>query len=144
MSNFQADYANVQIDEKVPCVVVEWKAYASSIQFHSTLEKAFEIFLEYGKENKKLHWIFDCKKMKVVSSEDIKWANEEFNPRLLKKGLRYMAFILPESIFATTAIEEYQRNTDPNHFTLKNFNEINEAKKWLKSISRKNDPVRKK
>lgn len=134
MVYFQTDYALVYYDEKTPCVVIEWAAYASSEQFHLALEKTFEAYQLYRKKNKKLYWINDCRKMKIVSSEDINWFNKDLNPRLYKRGLRYMAFIMPDSIFATTAVEEYQKNTDPKQITIKNMDTMLKAKRWLKTV----------
>lgn len=137
MTYFQTDFALVHYDDKTPCVIIEWTAYASSEQFHLALEKTFEAFQLHRKKNKKLYWINDCRKMKIVSSDDIKWFNTELNPRIYDLGLRYMAFIMPESIFATTAVEEYQKNSDPKQITIKNFDTTLKAKRWLKTISSK-------
>ena len=72
---------------------------------------------------------------KVVGSWDmaLEWAEQEWAPQMRAAGLRYLAQVVPSSIFAMITIENLVRQID-NEFEIRMFNEDAEAEAWLLSV----------
>ncbi|MCK9424528.1 MAG: STAS/SEC14 domain-containing protein [Ignavibacteriaceae bacterium] len=128
-------FVTISYDETIPCVLIEWKKYASSEQFRLTHEQAVEAYLKNAPEHKQLHWLSDTRKFVMVSEDDIKWVVDEINPKLYEAKLKYMAFVIPESEFAKTSVGDYQRDINKDKIEIKNFSTVEEAKEWLKSCN---------
>ena len=128
-------FVTISYGETIPCVLIEWKKYASSEQFRLTHEQAVEAYLKYAPEHKQLHWLSDSRKFVMVSEDDIKWVVDEINPKLYEAKLKYMAFVIPESEFAKTSVGDYQKNTNKDQIEIRNYKTVEEAKEWLKSCS---------
>jgi hypothetical protein len=128
-------FVTISYDETIPCVLIEWKKYASSEQFRLTHDQAVEAYLKYAPEHKQLHWLSDSRKFVMVSEDDINWVVDEINPKLYEAKLKYMAFVIPESEFAKTSVGDYQRNINKDKIEIKNFSTVEEAKEWLNSCN---------
>jgi hypothetical protein len=92
--------------------------------------------------NKVLEMIQDqpCAKLlnsnkNVIGSWDmaLEWAENEWAPQMRAAGLRYLAQVVPSSIYATMTIENLiQRIGDT--FEIRTFEEEAQAQAWLESI----------
>jgi hypothetical protein len=71
----------------------------------------------------------------VVGSWDmaLEWAETEWAPQMRAAGLRYLAQVIPTSIFATLTIENLIRKID-EEFEIRTFDEDTAAAAWLLSI----------
>ena len=71
----------------------------------------------------------------VIGSWDmaLDWAEHEWAPQMRVAGLRYLAQVVPSSIFAMITIENLVRQIG-NEFEVRMFNEDAEAEAWLLSV----------
>ncbi|MCP2042324.1 hypothetical protein [Pontibacter sp. HSC-36F09] len=71
----------------------------------------------------------------VVGSWDmaLEWAENMWTPLMRDAGLRYLAQVVPTSIYATLTIESLIQRIDKN-FEIRTFENDEEAEAWLRSI----------
>ncbi|WP_210463884.1 hypothetical protein [Rufibacter roseolus] len=71
----------------------------------------------------------------VIGSWDmaLEWAEKEWAPQMRKAGLRYLAYVVPTSIYATMTVESLiQRIGD--EFEIRTFDDRRKAEAWLQSV----------
>lgn len=71
----------------------------------------------------------------VVGSWDmaLEWAENTWTPLMREAGLRYLAQVVPTSIYATLTIESLIQRIDKN-FEIRTFSDTEEAEAWLRSV----------
>jgi hypothetical protein len=71
----------------------------------------------------------------VIGSWDmaLEWVQDELVPQLKNAGLRYLAQVVPSSIYATLTIESLIQHID-KEFEVRTFDEEADASAWLLSI----------
>ncbi|MFD3002421.1 hypothetical protein ACFS7Z_18765 [Pontibacter toksunensis] len=71
----------------------------------------------------------------VIGSWDmaLEWAETEWAPRMRAAGLRYLAQVVPSSIYATLTIETLIQHID-HTFEIRTFEEDADAEAWLLSL----------
>jgi hypothetical protein len=72
----------------------------------------------------------------VIGSWDmaLAWAENEWAPQMRAAGLRYLAQVVPSSIYATLTIENLIQRID-EEFEIRTFEEDGHAEEWLLSVS---------
>src|SRR5699024_2377915 len=70
----------------------------------------------------------------VVGSWDmaLEWAENTWTPLMRHAGLRYLAQVVPTSIYATLTIETLIQRID-KEFEIRIFEDVEEAEAWLRS-----------
>ncbi|MFB9864101.1 hypothetical protein [Rufibacter immobilis] len=78
--------------------------------------------------------LLNCNKG-VVGSWDLalEWVQEEWTPLMRKAGLRYLAQVVPNSIYVSITIENLIQRIG-NEFEIRTFGEEADALDWLLSI----------
>jgi hypothetical protein len=73
----------------------------------------------------------------VIGSWDmaLEWAENEWAPHMRAAGLRYLAQVVPASIYATLTIENLIQRIDES-FEIRTFEEDGQAEAWLRSLGR--------
>ncbi|MFC6998754.1 hypothetical protein [Rufibacter roseus] len=71
----------------------------------------------------------------VIGSWDmaLEWAENEWAPAMRKAGLRYLAYVVPASIFATLTVESLIQRID-DEFEIRTFKSEEQAEQWLMSV----------
>jgi hypothetical protein len=71
----------------------------------------------------------------VIGSWDmaLAWAENEWAPQMRAAGLKYLAQVIPSSIYATITIENLIQRID-EEFEIRTFAEEEEAELWLRSV----------
>ncbi|GAA4295942.1 hypothetical protein [Nibribacter koreensis] len=80
--------------------------------------------------------LLNCNK-EVIGSWDtaLEWVETEWAPEMRKAGLRYLAYVVPTSVFATMTVEmAIQRLGDD--FEIRTFDDEQNAESWLISLGR--------
>ena len=78
--------------------------------------------------------LLNCNK-NVVGAWDmaLEWAETEWTPQMKKAGLRYLAQVVPASIFATMTIESLILKIDET-FEIRTFEKEADAIAWLRTV----------
>jgi hypothetical protein len=73
---------------------------------------------------------------KVIGSWDmaLEWAENEWAPQMRAAGLRYLAQVVPNSVYATMTIESLIQRID-EEFEIRTFGDESQARDWLDSVA---------
>ncbi|HYF02588.1 MAG TPA: hypothetical protein VEC36_04385 [Patescibacteria group bacterium] len=117
------------VNPDIPCIMVQWQGYATSVQFRKIAESQLKLMQEYG-YNKILT---DNTNMKVVSMEDQEWTVKNWLPRALEAGYLACAILTSKDYFSRIAIENIISKVG-DQLTIQYFDNIVEAAEWLKDF----------
>jgi hypothetical protein len=121
---------NIYFDEEINAVVMEWDGYATSSQF----KEGTELMLNTLIKNNSFKVLADIKDMTLIGMEDQQWLDTHFLPRAIKFGFKAIAIIKPDSYFNKVAVESVSYKVDQHKLAINFFDNISEAKEWLKTI----------
>jgi hypothetical protein len=121
---------NIYFDKEIDAVVMEWDGYATSTQF----KEGTELMLNTLIQNNSFKVLADIKEMVLIGTEDQQWLNTHFLPRAIKFGFKAIAIIKPNNYFNKIAVESISYKVDKDKLAINFFDNITEAKEWLKSM----------
>jgi hypothetical protein len=97
----------------------------------------FEKLLSSGAELMEQHratkWLSDDRNNVVVSPEDLKWADEQWLPRVRKAGFRHWAIVAPANVVASMQMKALQAKRRRENIEVLMFESVEEAMAWLAS-----------
>jgi hypothetical protein len=121
---------HIYFDQEIDAVVMEWNGYATSTQF----EEGTELMLNTLIQNNSFKVLADVKDMVLIGLEDQQWLNTHFLPRAIKFGFKAIAIIKPDNYFNKIAVESVSYKVDKDKLKINFFDNIVEAKEWLKKM----------
>jgi hypothetical protein len=121
---------NVYFDKEINSVVMEWDGYATSTQF----KEGTELMLNTLIQNNCFKVLADIKDMVIIGMEDQQWLDTHFLPRAIKFGFKAIALIRPDYYFNKVAVESISYKVDKDKLAINFFDNISEAKEWLKTM----------
>jgi hypothetical protein len=119
----------VSHDPGIPCLVVRWKGYATSIQIRYIHECLIRLIAEHrvGKV------LGDDTELVSIAEMDQHWIVRDWMPRAISAGLRTAASIKPHAHFGQTSISRILSIT-PADLAVRSFDSAEEARNWLCSV----------
>lgn len=130
MKVFENQNVVIECDENTKCLIQNWKGLAGSLRFRESIEKTIELF-----EEKKLDKILsNTKESGMVKKVDTDWVGTYAMPILIKNGLKFMAFVVPNNIFTQRSIDNFKHNA-PGPVEIRYFNDDAQAREWFAEIS---------
>ena len=137
MEIHEIENGKVEFNPEIPAIIWTAKGFMHSNEFRELTMKGVEAFIENKKQNPNICWLNDVRKMKVISGADQTWLNTKINDEVEKQGLRKLAMVLPENIFAKMAqlYTEVALKRHKNNLEIKSFKEYNKAVEWLKNAA---------
>lgn len=134
------NYGYIEYDESVPAVIGHFDAFMKSDEFRAFLDAGLDFLLKKSRElGKEILWLADTRKHAVQPNEDTKWVSEVWNPRAYAGGLRHVAFVMPEKIFAQASVDNYAKHNDQqqtNQMQIKMFDSVERAKSWFAEVTK--------
>jgi hypothetical protein len=121
---------NIYFDAVINAVVMEWDGYATSDQF----KEGTELMLNTLIKNNTFKVLADIKDMTLIGMEDQQWLNSSFLPRAIQFGFKAIAIIKPDYYFNKVAVESISYKVDKTKLAINFFDNVNEAKEWLRSM----------
>jgi hypothetical protein len=129
MNYYDSSYLTIRWHEEGGFVEMEWKRLAKGDEFRQGLDMGLKLLTE-KKSNK---WLADLRQLGVVEKEDQIWSNENWFPRAYEAQIKYMAIVVPQSVFAKMSMNEIMRKVNNKDLTIYYHGELVEARKWLAS-----------
>ena len=120
----------IYFDGEIDSVVMEWDGYATSTQF----KEGTELMLNTLIQNNSFKVLADIKDMVLIGMEDQQWLNTHFLPRAIRFGFKAIAIIKPNNYFNKVAVETISYKVDKDKLAINFFDNITEAKEWLKRM----------
>ena len=121
---------HIYFDQEIDAVVMEWNGYATSTQF----KEGTELMLNTLIQNNSFKVLADIKDMVLIGMEDQQWLNTHFLPRAIRFGFKAIAIIKPDNYFNKIAVESVSYKVDKDKLKINFFDNIVEAKEWLKKM----------
>jgi hypothetical protein len=132
LNYFQDPSADIFWDEAARVVVVEWKKYASQEKLQLILDKSLELL-----QQKKGHkFLGNSSNMTPFGKEAGIWIGENWTPRAIAGGLKYLAYLVPKSAMTRLNIEDIKGAPTSNGIEgieSAYFESLEAAKAWLAS-----------
>lgn len=128
MVHFDENYLKISYDADADCVIMQWKAFATSEEFRHGLNEGLKLIQQKNSPN----WLADLRKMEAIDPEDEQWSNEDWFPRALQAGIKRMALVPSEDIFNSISVENIMNSVAGTGLVTHYFKQPDEAKSWLK------------
>ena len=134
MPLFEEKYLTIHHNEDVECIHMQWRGFATSEKYKHGMNTG----LEKVKEKKVNKWLADMAEMGAIAPNDQKWTNEDWFPRLLGSGIDVAAVVMSKDVFNQLAVKKIGEDMTDNSYTMHFFDNLEEAKVWLKDFESKN------
>lgn len=123
----EAEVCEVSYDPEVPCVAMVWKGYFTSPRFREANERVLAMI----QETRATKLLGDVTNFKLIGAEDQRWLNDDWIPRTIKAGLRYVALVQPVFYFNQVAVQTVAQRIDPETLVVSHFDSAQAARRWL-------------
>jgi hypothetical protein len=110
---------------------MQWNGYSTSAEFRQGTELMLNTLISH----KANYVLADIKNMVLIGKEDQEWLEAAFIPRAISFGFNALAIVRPNNYFNKVAVESISYKVDKEKLAIGLFDNINEAKLWLKSLS---------
>jgi hypothetical protein len=119
----------VSRDDGVPCLVVQWRGYATSAQIRFIHECLVRI-IERDRVSRILG---DDTALVAVPAEDQDWIIWDWMPRAIAAGLRFVASKSPDGYYGRTSVNRIQ-TTISQKLKVRSFDSLADARAWLRDV----------
>jgi hypothetical protein len=115
-------------DETCQAVWAEWKSYVEGDDFR----KAADMGLTLLQTKRSSRWIADTRLIGPIRHVDQVWTNQDWLPRMVAAGLRWMAILLPQSSIARLSVKQILGKINGIEFVMANVEDLEAARAWLR------------
>ena len=123
-----APYVRVTADPAQGIITIQWKNYAPSGTYRTTLNLAVELI----ERHHLWYFLTDQRRRGAILHEDEVWLVTDWAPRMAKAGLEKAAVVQSPDFFNRTTVERFIRTVLPTvSYPIVNFQSIEEAEHWL-------------
>jgi hypothetical protein len=129
MIHLDKPWVTVHWDEYCQAVWLEWKTYVEGEQAIEGLEAGLAL-LQRKRTNR---WLADVRLLGPVRQVDQKWVNENWFPRALAGGLRYMATVSPKSAIARMSVRQIMSKVNEVDIVNSYFDDLEQARSWIRT-----------
>lgn len=120
----------IAFDEKLDMVVMEWNDYATSREFREGTEFMLDLLIKHNCSRV----LADIRDMTIIGLEDRTWMENDFLPRAIRQGFKYIAITTPTSYFNKVAVEDISYKIDKKKLTLHFCETLEQGKQWLQVL----------
>jgi hypothetical protein len=120
----QNAYVKLEYDQVKKRLTQEWKGFVPSKDFR----EAIDATVKFAEKNPVKTIMSDTLNQGVVKPEDTEYAGAAM-PKLVGKGLKAMAFVIPENIFTQLSLKKFADNEQTK--SVQYFKSVSDASKWL-------------
>ena len=117
-------------DEPIQAAWAQGSAYAEGAE----LRAGYDAILALCRSKRNRRYIGDARDLAPISQADQRWINEEFMPRLLAAGVRYMAIVIPKASVARLSVRQVLSKVNEINLVTAYFDEIEAARDWLRTV----------
>ena len=132
MIHFDEPWLTIHWDEPCQAVRMEWKAYVEGDQARQGLEAGLSLF----QRKRASRWLADVRLLGPVRQVDQQWINQDWFPRAIAAGLRFMATVVPKSAIARMSVKQIMSKVNEVDIINCNFDDLEQARHWLRSQSK--------
>ena len=131
-------FADLHYDEQIPCLIIEWKGFQKLDLVKPFCEAVVDTLKEKRKENPSLtSFIGNTLNLKILNEDIQNYWNQEWNPAMYAAGGRFLALIVPSSMFGKLSVNKYAGTAAQNmkEVQIRFFDDLDNAKEWLRTVT---------
>jgi hypothetical protein len=130
MVHLDEPYLTIHWDQDIRAVWMEWKspAVATSEQFRRVQNAGIELLRQKGTHK----WIADIRNLGPITPADAKFSSDDWFPRALAAGMRWMALVVPKKIVTKMTMKLTMNKVQDTRLVTAYFDELEEARAWLR------------
>lgn len=127
---FQASYLDIFLDSEVPCLHLDWKGQQTDASIRAGCERLLELMAEH-----QVYKILNDNTNAVgVWTSVVQWLVFDMRPRAFKAGMTCCAHVFGPSRLSQLSAEAALLLINPFTDEIKPFNDVDDAKLWLKTV----------
>jgi len=127
---YQQSFICLQYNQELACLTQHWKGFASSSQFRQAIQETVHYVESKGIDK----LISNTKDFAGVKKEDTDWVANVATPKMVQKGLKTMAFIVPTNVFTQVSVNNFKNKAD-ELLQIQYFDDLQTAHQWLATSS---------
>ena len=133
MIKYENQYVKIELDEALTTLVHTWRGFAKGDAYR----EAWEESLKLAKTHNIKRWLINQRDLKGISTEDLRWTNEEWVPKSHREigADRFTAVVLSENIFDELALKKSATTLRKDGIIAGYFAQEEFAKQWLVDCS---------
>ncbi len=116
-------------DRECRALISQWRGGFEDRNLKEGLQAALDAFIRYRPY---AQWIGDTTDIGVIGNKEQAWIDEEWFPKFLATGVKYMAVVQPESAVARLSVRLIVSRIPGTQLTVYNCASLDEARKWMK------------
>ncbi len=98
--------------------------------FRTLMTKGADAFIEH----KCTKWLSDDRSSAILTPEDVEWGQAHWENRILEKGWKYWALVMPQKMAGQIQTKELIERYAGKGVTVRTFPTSEEGFAWLKSL----------
>jgi hypothetical protein len=123
----------LHLDDAVPAIINTYTGeQQSSEQFRAHVQRIIHYYKLHKANHPELGYVSDNKNMNALDPADLDWATQNFTPPVIEAGLKGMAFVVSEDVFAQFNIDTFKEDASELGFYVKYYTTREEAKAFVK------------
>jgi hypothetical protein len=128
-THFDEPCCTIHWDEDGGIVWAECKDSATGEPLKRALEAALRVVVE-----KKAHrYLADTRLLGTMDPADVKWANENWLPRVVAAGISRMALLAPKKAVVALAVRSFMARINGRELANVYFDDLEAARAWLRA-----------
>lgn len=124
---YEEDYASIIYYPVLRTISIEWRAYCTSDQYKSVLEKTFQYAISRGCAS----WLTNLNRWVTINEEVKDWINEQFLSRFEASSLQNMGIMIDGNVFNYLHAEKLAVRLKEANFKVRFFLDKDIAYGWL-------------
>ena len=125
---FDERYLTILWDLEIGAVRMEWKEFADGQQYRTGLDAGLALVIQ----KRASKWLADLRYLGPVTLEDQRWSNDDWFPRAIQGGLRFMALVSPRKVVAQMSVRTIMSKVMDRNLTTAHFDDVEQARQWLR------------
>ena len=124
---FETEHIKVWYDAEQKIVHHRIDAFVYGDEFRTALERGADLFLEKGCTK----YLSDDRNSSALLEEDVRWADEHWEQRLVRGGFRFWAIVLPAKTVGRLPFKGIIERHKKAGVEVRTFDNFDEAFAWL-------------
>lgn len=129
MIYFDEPFLAVSSVEEGNIIWAEWKGTPAGEPLRNGLAAGLKAVVE----NQSSKWLADTRHLGTMDPLDVKWVNDNWIPRAVAAGIRWMAFVTPVRVIMQIQVKSFMARIDGRELANSYFGNIDEAWAWLRA-----------
>ena len=129
MIYFDESFLTLSWDESANVVCAQWKDAVEG----DPMRRGLQVGLELVSLKQSEKWLVDSRTLGSIDPADVKWVNDNWIPRAVDAGLRWMAFVLAKKVVMKLTMKSFIARINGRDLSSAYFDDLDEAWDWIRA-----------